>query len=57
MKDISVSKVNTVAVGAVTTGLSMYLILAGVGYSTFGNLVDPDILTNYPGTSLTLNIT
>ena len=49
MKDITVPKVNTVAIGAVVTGLSMYLILAGVGYSTFGDLVDPDILTNYPG--------
>ena len=49
MADITVDKVNRVVVGAVGTGLSMYLVLATVGYATFGANVEADLLKSYPG--------
>jgi hypothetical protein len=49
MQDITVRRVSTVISGAVGTGLGMYLVLASIGYATFGSHVDVDFLTNYPG--------
>jgi hypothetical protein len=52
MQDITLHKVSTVISGAVGTGLGMYLVLASIGYATFGSHVDVDFLTNYPGIAL-----
>jgi amino acid permease len=49
MQGISVQRVSTVITGAVGTGMGMYLVLASIGYATFGSHVDVDFLTNYPG--------
>lgn len=48
MQNITVSRVTTAINASVFTGLVLYLILAGVGYSTFGSLVANDILVSYP---------
>ena len=49
----SMTRINTVVVGAIFTAFCVYMIVAGAGYSTYGSEVDPDILVNYPKTFLT----
>jgi amino acid permease len=49
MRNITTTRVNAAINSAVGTGLVLYLILAGVGYSTFGSEVADNILTSYPG--------
>jgi amino acid permease len=54
MHNLTIQRVNVSLFGAVATGLVMYLVLASVGYATFGANVDADFLTNYPGEQLLL---
>ena len=48
LRDITVFRVNRVVVSSVGTALVLFLVLAGVGYATFGSLVATDILVSYP---------
>eukprot|EP01032_Pedospumella_encystans_P012238 gene12238-14171_t len=48
MRNITIGRVNISIVGSIATTLMFYLILAGVGYATFGSLVENDILVSYP---------
>jgi len=43
------ARVNIVIGGAIMTAISLYLIVASFGYSTYGDEVESDILVNYPG--------
>lgn len=49
MRDVTPGKMNAVIAGSVGTGLLMYLVLAAVGYATFGSYVQADFLLSYPG--------
>lgn len=48
MRNITIGRVNVSIVGSVATTVFFYFILAGVGYATFGSLVENDILVSYP---------
>jgi len=48
MRNITIGRVNISIMGSIATTLLFYLILAGVGYATFGSLVENDILVSYP---------
>eukprot|EP01032_Pedospumella_encystans_P014512 gene14512-16659_t len=48
MRNITIGRVNISIVGSIATTLMFYLVLAGVGYATFGSLVENDILVSYP---------
>lgn len=51
--DPSPQRINTVIVSAIGTAMVLYFIVSCFGYSTYGDNVESDILTNYPETYLT----
>ena len=46
-------RINTVIVMSVGISFVIYILVAACGYGTYGSNVDPDILVNYPRTTLT----
>lgn len=42
-------RINNVVVSAIGTAMILYFIVSAFGYSTYGDNVESDILTNYPG--------
>ena len=49
LKEPTQARVDRVICSAVGTALAVYLLFAGSAYLTFGELVESDILNNYPG--------
>ena len=47
--DPTPQRINTVVVSAIGTAMLLYFIVSCFGYSTHGDNVESDILTNYPG--------
>lgn len=48
MRDATLVRVNSVFRWAVGSAFAVYVVIAMCGYSTFGDLVQSDILLNYP---------
>jgi amino acid permease len=53
MMEPSQPRVNSVIMMAIGVAFCVYMTVAGCGYGTYGDQVEPDILVNYPETYLT----
>jgi amino acid permease len=48
LKDLTVSRINTVIVGCIGIALTVYSLIALCAYSTYGAAIQSDVLNNYP---------
>ena len=48
LKKPTLKRINGVVYMSIATALSLYAIVAGAGYATYGSEVESNILVNYP---------